>query len=95
VMLEGAVLSQLAPCSREWATSIASFLNREGILVSPNSPWRLLGTLTPDEVFRRLASLPREMVMDEASRLVDMTSPSLKEVTLGRPTKSWRITSPG
>ena len=34
--------------------------------------------LTPDEVFRRLASLPREMVMDEASRLVDMTSPSLK-----------------
>ena len=51
--------------------------------------------LTPDEVFRRLASLPREMVMDEASRLVDMTSPSLKEVTLGRPTKSWRITSPG
>jgi len=51
--------------------------------------------LTPDEVFRRLASLPREMVMDEASRLVDMTSPSLKEVTLGPPTKSWRITSPG
>ena len=51
--------------------------------------------LTPDEVFRRLASLPREMVMDEASRLVDMTSLSLKEVTLGPPTKSWRITSPG
>jgi hypothetical protein len=27
--------------------------------------------LTPDEVFRRLASLPRETVMDEASRLVE------------------------
>jgi hypothetical protein len=28
--------------------------------------------LTPDEVFRRLASLPRETVMDEASRLVEV-----------------------
>jgi hypothetical protein len=44
--------------------------------------------LTPDEVFRRLASLPRETVMDEASRLVE-DKPSLKEVILGLPTKSF------
>jgi hypothetical protein len=60
--VRGSVLVMLEVQSYPQLAAVLSELSME---VARNSD------LTPDEVFRRLASLPRETVMDEASRLVE------------------------